>query len=67
MTMLAHNGSPKFPSVFTILCYHYKILEMICKNSLLLFIMSVLMMRFKEEKYGKLCQRKSEIQLLKKC
>ena len=31
------------------------------KNSFLLFIISVLMMRFKEEKYGKLCQSKSEI------
>ena len=38
---------------------------MTIENSFLLFIISVLM-RFKEEKYGKLYQRKSEIQLPKK-
>ena len=50
---------------FAILCYHKEILEMNFENSFLLFIISVLM-RFKEGKYKKLCQRKSEIKLPKK-
>ena len=51
--------------IFTCFCYFlFEILEMTFENSFLLII-SVLM-RFKEEKYGKFHQRASEIQLPKK-